>query len=120
MEKSEEMEKSQNTEKLQKCEGPMYFNCSQCGLKENYHYYGKEPKFSKHLKLKEDSYIMKDPFSVSSSGDFLLLGSRCSICDTSVCCSSECSIFYTKRFCLKCATKYYKEFPTQIQTRIKI
>ncbi|XP_071174274.1 cysteine-rich DPF motif domain-containing protein 1-like isoform X2 [Mytilus edulis] len=68
------------------------------------------------LSLMEDSYLCKDPFS--AEGGFITLGSHCSMCQLSVCCSTECSLFYTKRFCIDCCKSKIEQFPQEIQQEI--
>ncbi|KAL3851811.1 hypothetical protein ACJMK2_015516 [Sinanodonta woodiana] len=92
------------------------FICSSCNFKTQYHYFGKKPPFVKSLVMMEDAYIMKDPFS--SEGGIIPLGSHCTICGKSVCLSLECSIFYTKRFCVHCVKENISEFPLEIQTEV--
>lgn len=94
------------------------FQCSQCTLKENYHYFGRQLPFNNKVKFKESCYVLKDPFTLPSKNQFLILGSNCSICSNAVCHSSECSIFFTKRFCNNCVRNNLDGFPTQISTKI--
>ncbi|XP_042523283.1 cysteine-rich DPF motif domain-containing protein 1 isoform X2 [Dipodomys spectabilis] len=64
--------------------------------------------------LLEESYVMKDPFT-TDKGRFLVLGARCSVCSRLVCVGPECSLFYSKRFCLPCVRKNVGAFPQEIQ-----
>lgn len=93
------------------------FQCTNCSFKENYHYYGKQPPFSNKIKLKEDSYVMKDPFSLPNKCRIFILGSNCSVCSKVTCSSLKCSIFFTKRFCHQCIRNNIYDFPTEIQTK---
>lgn len=95
------------------------FTCGVCGLTELYHYYGRKPPFHKGVTFLEDCYLLQDPFRSETAGSFLLLGAECSACSTVVCQAATCSIFYTKRFCIPCASASMQEFPTEVQTRIK-
>ena len=83
-------------------------------------YYGTSPPFvKKSLEFSEPSYIMLDPFSPynpKKANKFLVLGSDCSICRATVC--VDCSIFFTKTFCVECAQYNINEFPSDIQSRI--
>ncbi|XP_069084345.1 cysteine-rich DPF motif domain-containing protein 1 isoform X3 [Pleurodeles waltl] len=72
-----------------------------------------EPLAESHSLL-EESYVMKDPFTPDKE-KFLILGSRCSLCSNIVCVGTECSMFYSKRFCLPCITKNRDQFPPEIQ-----
>ncbi|XP_020641423.2 cysteine-rich DPF motif domain-containing protein 1 isoform X1 [Pogona vitticeps] len=97
------------------------FECELCGLKAPYSYYGQKPpnpylvamEFSLPSLL-EESYVMKDPFT-SDKDKFLILGSRCNLCRKCVCVGTECSLFYSKRFCLPCVNLHLKEFPLEIK-----
>ncbi|XP_052781573.1 cysteine-rich DPF motif domain-containing protein 1-like [Mya arenaria] len=93
------------------------FLCSICSLKVNYDFFGTKPPFAKSILLMEDSYVMKDPFT--SEIGIISLGSHCSLCTKSVCASQDCSIFYTKRFCMSCVNANLEEFPFEIQQEIK-
>ncbi|PNJ37233.1 CDPF1 isoform 7 [Pongo abelii] len=64
--------------------------------------------------LLEESYVMKDPFT-SDKDRFLVLGSRCSLCSRLVCVGPECSLFYSKRFCLPCVRENISAFPQEIR-----
>uniref|UniRef100_A0A8I3NAD7 Cysteine-rich DPF motif domain-containing protein 1 n=2 Tax=Canis lupus familiaris TaxID=9615 RepID=A0A8I3NAD7_CANLF len=64
--------------------------------------------------LLEESYVMKDPFTPDKDR-FLVLGSRCSLCSRLVCVSPECSLFYSKRFCLPCVRDNMDAFPQEIR-----
>jgi hypothetical protein len=94
------------------------FYCHQCGLQETYSYKGQKPPFCKGVKLFEDGYVAKDPFSPPNEHSFLLLGSDCSLCGQQTCQDSSCSIFYEHRFCNTCAIKEINKFPVQIHSKI--
>ncbi|XP_038267974.1 cysteine-rich DPF motif domain-containing protein 1 isoform X1 [Dermochelys coriacea] len=64
--------------------------------------------------LLEESYVMKDPF-IPDKDKFLILGSQCSLCNRRVCVGTECSLFYSKRFCLPCVNENLQEFPLEIR-----
>ena len=102
------------------------FSCSVCQLiKVTCHYYGTRPPFARKLQLTEDSYVMKDPFCPPpTSGQpnpeyFLVVGVKCTICESPVCKSPECSFYYGKTFCSQCTLQNIKEFPLEIQTKIR-
>ncbi|XP_072408728.1 cysteine-rich DPF motif domain-containing protein 1 isoform X2 [Chiloscyllium punctatum] len=90
------------------------FECSLCRLKAPYSYYGPKPPNARSLVLLEDCYTMNDPFTPQRD-TFLILGSHCCLCKTVVCVGQECSLFYTKRFCIPCVKKHIDEFPEEIQ-----
>lgn len=93
------------------------FTCSFCPLREHYDYKGTKPPFARQFVYSEECYIMKDPFSLPSRGEVLVLGADCSVCEHAVCLS--CSIFYTKRFCPKCALSNMQYLPSQLHGKIR-
>ncbi|XP_011689962.1 PREDICTED: cysteine-rich DPF motif domain-containing protein 1 [Wasmannia auropunctata] len=93
------------------------FACSFCPLKEQYDYKGARPPFARHLVYSEECYIMKDPFSLPNRGEVLVLGADCSVCKHAVCLG--CSIFYTRRFCPKCASSNVQYLPPQLHGKIR-
>ncbi|NXK45977.1 CDPF1 protein, partial [Chauna torquata] len=90
------------------------FKCQLCGLTAPYTYYGQKLPNTRSIVLLEDSYVMKDPFTPDKE-KFLILGSLCSLCSRSVCVGTECSLFYSKRFCLPCVNENLQAFPLEIQ-----
>ncbi|XP_062448655.1 cysteine-rich DPF motif domain-containing protein 1 isoform X1 [Rhea pennata] len=90
------------------------FKCRLCGLTAPCTYYGQKPPNTRSIMLLEESYVMKDPFTPEKDR-FLILGSQCSLCSRSVCVGTECSLFYSKRFCLPCVNDNLKAFPLEIQ-----
>ncbi|XP_023590389.1 cysteine-rich DPF motif domain-containing protein 1 isoform X3 [Trichechus manatus latirostris] len=72
------------------------------------------PKSLPRAHLLEESYVLKDPFTADRD-KFLVLGSRCSVCSRLVCVGPECSLFYTKRFCLPCVWENIDAFPQEIR-----
>ncbi|KAL6256033.1 hypothetical protein P5V15_013268 [Pogonomyrmex californicus] len=93
------------------------FSCSLCSLKEHYDYKGAKPPFARQLIYSEECYVMKDPFSLPNRGEVLTLGADCSMCKRAVCLG--CSIFYTRRFCSKCASSNVQYFPPQLHDKIR-
>lgn len=101
------------------------FCCSCCQMSELVHYFGKFPPFTKNLELKEDSYVMKDPFSQpptkltqrSFTEYFIVLGTHCKLCDIVIC--RDCCIFYKCSFCYQCAGENIKDFPLEVQSKIR-
>ncbi|XP_071645692.1 putative transferase CAF17 homolog, mitochondrial [Temnothorax longispinosus] len=93
------------------------FTCSFCPLKEHYDYKGVRPPFARQLVYSEECYVMKDPFSLPNRGQILVLGANCSVCEHAVCLG--CSIFYTRRFCPKCASSNMQYLPPQLHSRIR-
>ncbi|XP_075298605.1 cysteine-rich DPF motif domain-containing protein 1 isoform X2 [Opisthocomus hoazin] len=90
------------------------FTCQLCGLTAPYTYYGQKPPNTCSVVILEESYVMKDPFSPDKD-KFLILGSHCSLCSRSVCVGTECSLFYSKRFCLPCVNENLEAFPLEIR-----
>jgi hypothetical protein len=126
------------------------FTCHLCKLYSKFDYYGTRPLdrlllskpadeltaeekiklaniFSKKREtviLMEKCFICDDPFSQLKAANYLILGSKCSVCSHLVCMSSECSFFYYKRrFCLKCASAFIQdtdsnEFPIELKSEL--
>ncbi|MBN3311079.1 cysteine-rich DPF motif domain-containing protein 1 isoform X3 [Amia ocellicauda] len=93
------------------------FTCEFCSLSASYTYYGQKPPNTRAIVLLEECFVMRDPFSPDKE-KFLVLGSSCSLCRKMVCVGPDCSLFYTKRFCLKCVREHLEEFPQQIQMEV--
>ncbi|KAG7454789.1 hypothetical protein MATL_G00263580 [Megalops atlanticus] len=93
------------------------FTCELCGLSAPFSYYGQKPPNTRAIVLMEECFVMKDPFCPEKE-KFLVLGSNCSLCHKTVCVGAECSLFYTKRFCLQCVREHVEHFPRQIQTEL--
>ena len=122
-ENNEEQTKSEEFKELKRediVEKKIQFQCSVCGLCEMCQYYGTCPPFvKKSLEFKEPCYVMLDPFSPynpKKANNFLVLGADCSACSATVC--VDCSIFFTKTFCVECAQFNINEFPLDVQNRI--
>ncbi|KAM4676944.1 cysteine-rich DPF motif domain-containing protein 1 [Discoglossus pictus] len=90
------------------------FECHLCKLSIPYTYFGQKPPNTHSVILLEECFVMKDPFTPDKE-KFLILGSPCSLCERVVCVGTECSLFYSKRFCLPCVNKNRDEFPQQIR-----
>lgn len=89
------------------------FQCQLCSLTAPYSYVGQKPPNTQSVVLLEESYVIKDPFS-SDKAAFLVLGAQCSLCNRLVCVGPECSLFYTRRFCLPCVREHLSAFPQEI------
>ncbi|XP_060759214.1 cysteine-rich DPF motif domain-containing protein 1 [Neoarius graeffei] len=94
------------------------FTCEVCEFSTAYTFYGRKPPKTRNIGLLEDCYGISDPFTPSKD-KFLILGSKCSLCNKTVCVGTDCSIFYTKRFCLQCVRENLGQFPEQIQIEIE-
>lgn len=96
------------------------FTCSVCGQSEKCHYLGTEPPFCKaFIQFHEQCFVIIDPFTprqFRGVSNFLVLGGFCSYCKEEVC--VECSIYFTKRFCIKCSQFNINEFPKEVQGKI--
>ncbi|XP_069484281.1 cysteine-rich DPF motif domain-containing protein 1 [Ambystoma mexicanum] len=90
------------------------FRCQLCKLTAPYSYFGQKPPNTRSIVLLEECYVMKDPFTPDKE-KFLILGSKCSACSRLVCVGMECSLFYSKRFCLPCIDEHKAQFPPEIQ-----
>jgi len=118
---------------------PKVFQCSLCPFYAAYDRYDskyinessvstktkKDPSIT--IDLLENVYLLRDPFvAIKENKDkdnetkfsSLIIGSTCSVCSRPVCVHSDCSLFYTRRFCLKCLAKYRDEFPREILDEI--
>lgn len=93
------------------------FTCRLCNLSTPFTYYGQKPPNTRAIMLLEECFVTKDPFSPEKER-FLVLGSHCSICNTPVCVGTDCSLFYTRRFCLLCVTRNQEQFPRQVQAEL--
>ncbi|KAK9399282.1 cysteine-rich DPF motif domain-containing protein 1 [Crotalus adamanteus] len=95
------------------------FECQLCGLTAPYSYYGHKPPNAYSVTLLEDCYVMmNDPFTPDKD-TFLILGAQCSLCHKRVCAGPDCSLFYSKRFCLPCVSAHISEFPWEIEEDLK-
>ncbi|XP_028388959.1 cysteine-rich DPF motif domain-containing protein 1 [Phyllostomus discolor] len=90
------------------------FECQLCSLTAPYSYVGQKPPNTQSIILLEESFVTKDPFTPDKDR-FLVLGSRCSVCSRLVCVGPECSLFYSKRFCLPCVQENVHAFPQEIR-----
>lgn len=94
------------------------FKCTQCFLEEKCDYFGDDPSFARCYKLLERSYVMKDPFSDPKFGNFIIIGSPCIKCNSTVCKDINCSFYYNGTYCLQCAKSYCHTFPVVLQEKI--
>jgi hypothetical protein len=120
---------------------PKVFQCSLCPFYAAYDRYDskyinessvstknkKDPSIT--IDLLENVYLLRDPFvAIKENKDkdnetkfsSIIIGSTCSVCSRPVCVHSDCSLFYTRRFCLKCLAKYRDEFPREILDEIGV
>ncbi|XP_043092639.1 cysteine-rich DPF motif domain-containing protein 1 [Puntigrus tetrazona] len=93
------------------------FACELCEVSGPYSFYGQKPPNTRAIVLLEECYGTKDPFSPERE-KFLVLGSRCCLCDKTVCVGTDCSLFYTKRFCLPCVRAHLQQFPEAVQSEV--
>lgn len=93
------------------------FTCTYCLLQERFDFKGAKPPFARQIIYSEDCYVMKDPFSLPNRGEVLVLGGDCNFCNKPVCLA--CSIYFGKRFCLKCALSNIHHLPPQLHQKIK-
>ncbi|XP_022911884.2 cysteine-rich DPF motif domain-containing protein 1 [Onthophagus taurus] len=118
--KEEDDPKLSNTdlEKVEKPKERLYFQCSLCSMREECDYFGMNPPFTNKYLLKEDVYILEDPFVPPKTGQFIILGSVCVKCKKGVCKDGECSLYFDGTFCMKCAKDSLSSFPKPIQDKI--
>ncbi|KAM6895247.1 cysteine-rich DPF motif domain-containing protein 1 [Xenentodon cancila] len=93
------------------------FICHLCGLSTTFTYYGQKPPNTRAIVLLEESFVTKDPFTPDRER-FLVLGSNCRRCGLGVCVGPDCSLFYTRRFCMRCVNEHLDQFPHQIQAEL--
>lgn len=94
------------------------FQCVNCNMNEKANYKGIKPPFSRNIVLKYPSYVMKDPFSPPGTGEILVLGADCAMCNKSVCINKDCSLFYQKTYCLDCVNNSLDKFPAEVCNKI--
>jgi len=95
------------------------FTCEICGFSCRFDAYGRKIDVGFNaLRLKEDAFLLKDPFSTSNETP-IVLGSPCSICRFTVCVGQSCSYFYEKRYCKPCMLKILQKFPIAVQEEAK-
>lgn len=75
------------------------------------------------IELMEKVYLIRDPFVAVKEQDVnkippLIIGGTCSVCSCPVCVNIDCSIFFTRRFCLRCVSTYREEFPKEVLDEI--
>ncbi|EDO48837.1 predicted protein [Nematostella vectensis] len=97
-------------------ENERVFACSLCDFNCRYEYFGNKPPFSQAVLLLEKAYVIKDPFSPNKV--HLTIGGVCCLCSKNVCIGQNCSIFYTKRFCVPCVKDNIADFPSEIQSEV--
>ncbi|CAL8319896.1 unnamed protein product [Lota lota] len=93
------------------------FTCVLCGLSTPFTYFGQKPPNTRAIVLLEECFVTRDPFSPDKER-FLVLGSKCSLCGSCACVGSDCSLFYTTRFCMRCVNKNLEQFPAAIQSEV--
>ncbi|XP_039965101.1 cysteine-rich DPF motif domain-containing protein 1 [Bactrocera tryoni] len=119
--KSSEKCESQTDERVPKIK----FQCTMCDMLEMVNYYGKTPPFVYGLKLLEDSFVLRDPFQSPpirwkpKAEYFVIIGSRCTVCENVVCKGAECSFYFTCTYCLACAKKHINKFPIESQAKLR-
>ncbi|KAK9873987.1 hypothetical protein WA026_002335 [Henosepilachna vigintioctopunctata] len=95
-----------------------YFECENCNLKVKYDYFGLEPPFLTKYKLKEESFVMKDPFTSVKKGEILILGANCIKCKKCVCKDPNCSFYFNGTYCVVCAKSCISSFPLNVQEKL--
>lgn len=102
------------------------FKCENCEFQEEYDHFGIQPPFANKIKFNEKCYVMKDPFSpapehakTTNSEYFIALGANCAQCDRMICRGQDCSFYYLKTYCLRCAGGIVNKFPLEVQSKIR-
>ncbi|KAB0803574.1 hypothetical protein PPYR_00544 [Photinus pyralis] len=114
----EDEKQPENTDEAEYSEEKRYFSCKLCNLHERYDYFGKSPEFVRNYKLKEDSYVLEDPFAPPKRGEYLILGAHCVQCKISVCKDSNCSFYINGTYCMPCAKSCRYNFPKLVQEKL--
>lgn len=105
-------------------ENQIDFICSNCKLSLKC-YYGRL-EFEK-ARYEEECYYMRNPFEPPNIhkaqrdytiDDFVVVGSKCSICEQLICVDEECSLFYKNTYCLKCVLRERHSFPIELINQI--
>lgn len=114
------------------------FQCSLCPFYASYDRYDskylddsivtnkKSKEANLTIQLLENVYLLRDPFVSIKESDkedptripSVIIGGTCSVCSSPVCLHGDCSVFYTRRFCLGCVARYREEFPREILDEI--
>ncbi|CAD5225940.1 unnamed protein product [Bursaphelenchus xylophilus] len=96
----------------------LQFTCCVCGLAELTKYGKLEHKT---ISTHEEVFYIPDPFVPYDVhkvdfrvSDFVIFGSKCSICQSPVCVSKACSLFYNSTYCLYCVEREHHRFPKEI------
>uniref|UniRef100_T2MAW4 Cysteine-rich DPF motif domain-containing protein 1 n=1 Tax=Hydra vulgaris TaxID=6087 RepID=T2MAW4_HYDVU len=95
------------------------FECTQCKLMFKYDKYCQLVNLTSNIFFLEEVYYINNPFDNSVSIP-LVLGANCSVCCCTICVSSSCSVFYTKRFCRNCVAKSLDCFPVEVIKDLKL
>ncbi|CAD5218820.1 unnamed protein product [Bursaphelenchus okinawaensis] len=105
-------------EKKERVDDRQQFMCSICGLCELTKYGRLEHKtISAHGEVFYilDPFVPYDIHKVDFRvSDFVIFGSKCSICQQPVCVSKACSLFYHSNYCLYCVEREQHRFPKEI------
>ena len=88
------------------------FRCIQCSLEVKALRFGRSMPQVPNVLFLEDCYLITDPFDASRQP--LCVGSHCSVCQSAVCASPSCSVFYTARFCRRCVELHRSRFPAEV------
>lgn len=95
-----------------------YFQCENCAFRKTYDYFGFEPPFFKKYRLKEESYVIEDPFLPSKMGEIIILGARCINCSKDVCKDINCSFYFNGTYCIPCAKMNSHTFPSIVKDKL--
>lgn len=115
---STEASNTQESEDKPKVIDIKYFDCSLCGLHEQFSYFGIDPPFFRKYRLTENTYVIEDPFMPPKQGEILMLGSHCIKCNKTVCKDQNCSFYYDGTYCIHCAKADIKLFPETVKDKL--
>ncbi|VUZ38903.1 unnamed protein product [Hymenolepis diminuta] len=94
------------------------FKCAGCQFSVKYDDKSTRPRYlMQNITLLEEVYVMRDPF-VDGGAGAIIIGADCCVCNDSVCISPQCSFYYGKRYCRKCALGNLDHFPEDIHKEL--
>lgn len=96
----------------------VYFECTSCSLREAYEYFGHNPPWTNCYELKEDAYMIQDPFVPRKEAGFIVLGAHCRKCNATVCTDGNCSFYFGGYYCVRCAKSESGGFPKVVQEKL--
>eukprot|EP00112_Aurelia_sp_Birch-Aquarium-sp1_P014669 Seg318.26 transcript_id=Seg318.26/GoldUCD/mRNA.D3Y31 product="Cysteine-rich DPF motif domain-containing protein 1" protein_id=Seg318.26/GoldUCD/D3Y31 len=96
------------------------FDCILCGFSCRYGSYGARflSKSAGQIMLKEDAFLLEDPFTANKQIP-IVIGGICCSCKINVCVGQSCSYYYAQRYCGPCILSNLDKFPLEVQDEVK-